>query len=218
MPLIDVVAQEAGEPGAALPHLAEIIVGFVAFSVLVYIVGRYAWPLFTKSHEDHNRTISSGMKRAETEQQQAQDELARQRARLAEVDNDAARIRDDARADAERIKEDMAERAREEADRVVAQGRQSVEASRSRTVSDLRAEVGRGSVELARRIVSASLADDSRRGRSVDSFLDQLESMADGTGDGSGSNGSNGSGSTPRTPHGSTAAAGSGGAADGADR
>ena len=152
------------------------------------------------------------MKRAETEQQQAQDELGKQRARLAEVDNDAARIRDDARADAERIKEDMAERAREEADRVVAQGRQSVEASRSRTVSDLRAEVGRGSVELARRMVSASLADDARRGQTVDGFLDQLESMAD-PGDG------DGSGSTRRTPHGSTAAVvRSGGQPDGADR
>ena len=178
MPLIDVVAQEAGEPGAALPHLAEIIVGFVAFAILVYIVGRYAWPLFTKSHEDHRQAVSSGMKRAETEQEQAQEELGRQRARLAEVDNDAARIRDDARADAERIKEDMAGRAREEADRVVAQGRQSVEASRSRTVSDLRVEVGRGSVELARRIVAESLADDTRRSGSVDGFLDQLESMA----------------------------------------
>jgi F-type H+-transporting ATPase subunit b len=186
MNIIDVVAQESGEPGAALPHLAEIIVGFVAFSVLVYLIGRYVWPTFTKSYEDHNQRVEAGMQRAETEQQQARDELARNRERLAGVDDEAARIRDDARADAERIKEDMAAKASEEADRIVGQGRQTLDASRSRTVSELRGEVGSQSVELARRMVAASLSDESRRSESVDSFLDQLEGMAGGNGTGDG--------------------------------
>jgi len=185
MNIIDVVAQESGHPDPAIPHLAEIIVGFVAFSVLVYLIGRFVWPTFTKSHEDHNQRVEAGMQRAETEQQQAQDELARNRERLAGVDDEAARIRDDARADAERIKEEMAAKASEEADRIVGQGRQTLDASRSRTVSELRGEVGSQSVELARRMVAASLSDESRRSESVDSFLDQLEGMAgNGTGDG----------------------------------
>jgi F-type H+-transporting ATPase subunit b len=177
MNVISVVAQEAGEPGAALPHLAEIIVGFVAFAVLVYLAGRYGWPLFTRSLEDHNQRVTTGMQRAETEQQQAQDELARNRRKLAGVDDEAARIRDDARADAERIKEEMAARADEEADRIVGQGRQTLDASRSRTVSELRGEVGSRSVELAGRIVASSLSDEAKRSESVDAFLDQLEGM-----------------------------------------
>ena len=181
MTLIDVVAQESGEPGAALPHLAEIIGGFVAFAVLMYILGRYAWPMFTKSHDDDVERLRGGMKRAEQDNQKAQDELARQRERLGGVDGESARIRDDARADAERIKEEMAQRASEEADRIVGQGRQTLDASRSRTVSELRGDVGTRSVELARRIVAASLSDESSRGASVDGFLDQLEGMA-GTG------------------------------------
>lgn len=185
MNVIEVVAQESGEPGAVLPHAAEIIVGFVAFAVLVYIVGRYAWPLFTKSHEDHRSRISGGIRQAESEQERAQEELERNRAKLAQADTEAARIRDDARGDAERIKEDMAERAREEADRILAQGRQSLDASRSRTVSDLRGEVGRQSVELAGRIVGSALSDESSRSASVDGFLDQLERMAGDDGSGS---------------------------------
>ena len=183
---IEVLAQESGEPGAALPHLAEIIVGFVAFAILVYILGRYVWPLFTTSHDDDVERLRGGMKRAEQENQKAQDELATQRERLGGVDTESARIRDDARADAERIKEDMAQRASEESDRIVGQGRQTLDASRSRTVSDLRGEVGSQSVELARRIVAASLADESSRSASVDGFLDQLEGMvgADGSRDG----------------------------------
>jgi F-type H+-transporting ATPase subunit b len=194
--------QPAGHPYATLPHVAEIIVGLVAFSLLVYVVYRYAWPNFVTSHDATKKQIESGIAKAEAMEADAKAQLARNRERLAGVDGETARIRDDARADAERIGQDMDRKAREEADRIVAQGRQQVEASRSRTVSDLRAQTGRRSVELARRIVETSLSDESSKGASVDRFLDELEAMggatngdgaadgaADGSGDGSGTSG-----------------------------
>jgi F-type H+-transporting ATPase subunit b len=193
MNVIEVVAQESGEPGAALPHLAEIVVGFIAFAVLVFIIGKYLWPTLVRSHDQDVTRLRDGMERAQSEYDDAQAQLERSRARLAEVDNEAARIRDDARADAERIKSDLADNASDEAERIKAQGRQSVDASRARTVSELRTEVGAGSVELARRIVAASLSDDTAKARSVDSFLDNLESMA-GRSNGSASTTGNGVG------------------------
>jgi F-type H+-transporting ATPase subunit b len=200
MSAIELLAEEqpAGHPYATLPHPAEIIVGLVAFALLMYVLYRYAWPSFTTSHDDTKKQIESGIAKAEAMEADAKAELARSRERLAGVDADTARIRDDARADAERIGQDMDQRAREEADRIVAQGRQTVEASRSRTVSELRAETGHQSVELARRIVESALSDDASRGQSVDRFLDELEAMG-------GSGGSGGSGD-------------SGGPGDGSDR
>ncbi len=178
MSLIEVLAEQpAGAPEPAFPHAAEIILGFVAFSVLVYIVGKYLWPTFTSSHEDTTKRIESGIERADKDQEDAQAQLERSRAKLAGVDTDTARIRDDARADAERIGEDMDAKARAEADRIVAQGRQSLEASRSRTISDLRTETGRQAVELAGRIVESSLSDEAAKGESVDRFLGELEAM-----------------------------------------
>ncbi|HYH35211.1 MAG TPA: F0F1 ATP synthase subunit B [Nocardioides sp.] len=177
--------QPAGHPYPFLPHVAEIIVGSVAFLLLAYAIYRYAWPSLVSSHDDTRKQIESGIARAEAMEADAKAELARNRERLAGVDGDTARIRDDARADAERIGQDMDQRAREEADRIVAQGRQTVEASRSRTVADLRAETGRRSVELARRIVESSLSDESSKGASVDRFIAELEAMG-GSGDGAG--------------------------------
>jgi F-type H+-transporting ATPase subunit b len=178
MSLIEVLAEQpAGKPEPAFPHAAEIILGFVAFSVLVYLVGKYIWPSFTSSYDDTTSKIESGIERADKDQEDAQAQLERSRTKLAGVDTDTARIRDDARADAERIGEEIDAKARDEADRIVAQGRQSLEASRSRTVSDLRAETGRQSVELAQRIVEASLSDEATRGESIDRFLAELEAM-----------------------------------------
>ena len=222
MSVTELLAEEqpAGHPYATLPHPAEIIVGLVAFALLVYLIYRYAWPNLVSSHDDTKKQIESGIARAEAMEADAKAELARSRERLAGVDDETARIRDDARADAERIGQDMDRRAEEEAERIRAQGRQSLEASRSRAVADLRAETGRQSVELARRIIESSLADESSKGQSVDRFLDELEAMG-GSGDGSrggsedGSSSGSGSGSgdgTSGTP-GTSAAFGTAGAA-----
>ena len=195
MSLTQLLAEEqpAGKPYATLPHTAEIIVGLVAFALLIYVLYRYAWPNLVSSHEDTKKQIESGIARAEAMEADAKAELARNRERLAGVDDETARIRDDARADAERIGQDMDNRAAEEAERIKGQGRQSLEASRSRAIAELRAETGRRSVELSRRIVESALSDDASRGQSVDRFLDELEAMggsgdgpADASGDGSG--------------------------------
>jgi F-type H+-transporting ATPase subunit b len=192
MSAIEVLAEQpAGEPYAAFPHVAEIIVGLIAFSLLVYVIGRFAWPNVVTSHEDTKKQIEGGMARAE-----AMEELARSRERLAGVDDETARIRDDARADAERIGQDMDAKAADEAERIKAQGQQSLDASRSRTISDLRAETGHRSVELARRIVESSLSDDRSRAESVDRFLAEHEAMGGSAGGpaGGAGNGARGNG------------------------
>src|SRR5689334_20805402 len=96
-------SQPAGHPYATLPHVVEIIVGLVAFALLVYVLYRYAWPSFVTSHDDTKKQIESGIAKAEAMEADAKAELARNRQRLAGVDGETARIRDDARADAERI-------------------------------------------------------------------------------------------------------------------
>lgn len=176
--------QSAGQPYAAFPHVAEIIVGLIAFSLLVYVLGKFVWPSVVTSHDDTKKQIEGGIAKAEAMEADAKAELARSRERLAGVDDETARIRDDARADAERIGQDMDARAADEAERVRAQGRQSLEASRSRAIAELRAQTGRESVELSRRIVESALSDDASRGASVDRFLDELEAMG-GSADGS---------------------------------
>ncbi len=89
---------------------------------------------------------------------------------------EAAQIRDDARADAESIRTEILAKAREESDRIIAAGRDSLAVERQTIVRELRAEVGGLAVDLASRIVGESLADEARRKGTVERFLTDLES------------------------------------------
>lgn len=166
----------ADEPNPVLPHTAEIIVGLVAFLLLLFVLRKYVVPRFEQVYQERTEKIEGGLKRAEEAQAEANRLLEQYRQQLAEVRVEAAKIRDDARADAEGIRQDVLAQAREEADRIIAAGREALAAERATLVRELRAELGALSVELASRIVGESLADEARRSGTVERFLAELES------------------------------------------
>lgn len=171
------LAAEGGEEhNPILPIWQEIVIGSIAFTILVIVLLKFVFPRMEQTFKARVDAIEGGIKRAEAAQAEANQLLEQYRVQLAEARTDAARIRDDARADAEGIRQDVLAKAREEADRIIAAGREQLAAERQTIVRDLRAEVGTIAVDLASKIVGESLADEARRKGTVDRFLSDLES------------------------------------------
>ena len=63
-----------------------------------------------------------------------------------------------------------------EAERIVTHARTQIDAERTQAVASLRSEVGSMATSLAGRIVGESLEDEARQRRTVERFLDELES------------------------------------------
>lgn len=168
----------AEEPNPVLPHTAEIIVGLVAFLLLLFILRKFVVPRFEQVYQERVDKIEGGLQRAEEAQAKANQTLEEYQAKLAEVRVEAAKIRDDARADAEATRDDVLAQARQEADRIITAGREALAAERASLVRELRSEIGTLSVELASKIVGESLADEARRTGIVERFLNDLEAQS----------------------------------------
>jgi F-type H+-transporting ATPase subunit b len=171
-------AAEAEGGNVLFPHIPEIIIGTIAFVLLCWVLMKYVFPRMETTFAARVDAIEGGIKRAEEAQAEANRLLEQYRAQLAEARGDAARIRDEARADAVGIRNEMLEQAREEADRIITAGRESLHAERSSIVRELRSEIGSLAVDLAGRIVGDSLADEARRHGTVERFIADL---GDGT-------------------------------------
>ncbi len=183
--LATVVAAE-GESGVlpswldypVLPHMGELIFGFIAFGVLYFVIARTAVPRLEQAHADRVEAIEGGMKKAETAQAEAAAALKQYQDQLTEAQGEAQRIREQARAEGAQIISEMREQAQAEATRITVAAQQQIQAERQQAVVQLRSEVGTMATTLASRIVGESLTDDARAGRVVDRFLDELESTA----------------------------------------
>ena len=111
-------------------------------------------------------------------QAEAKAALEQYRAQLAEARNEAAQIRDQARAEGQQILEELRTQAQEESARIVARGEEQLATQQQQVVNELRGQIGTLAVDLAGRVVGESLADDARRRGTVDRFLAELDGMA----------------------------------------
>ncbi|WP_029432784.1 F0F1 ATP synthase subunit B [Blastococcus sp. URHD0036] len=170
----------AEEHNPLLPPLGEIIIGFIAFAVVMVVFFWFIAPRFEQVFRARREAIEGGIERAEAMQVEAKAALEQYRAQLAEARTEAAQIRDQARAEGQQILEELRTQAQDESARIVARGEEQLAASRQQVLNELRTHIGTLAVDLAGRVVGESLDDDARRRGTVDRFLDQLEGMADG--------------------------------------
>ena len=178
---MNTLAAESANP--LLPPVGEIIVGTITFAIAFFVLAKFVWPRFEQVFRARREAIEGGIERAEAMQAEAKAALEQYRAQLAEARNEAAQIRDQARAEGQQILEELRAQAREESERIVARGEEQLATQRQQLVNELRGQIGTLAVDLAGRVVGESLADDARRSGTVDRFLDELDGMS-ATGDG----------------------------------
>jgi len=174
MQRISILAGE-GSLNPLIPHTAEIIVGFIAFTLLFLVLKSKVVPMFEKAYAARTEAIEGGIERAEKAQLEAQRALVQYNEQLSSAQGEASKLREDARIQGAAILEELRTKAQDEAARITAAAHASIEAERQQAITSLRNEVGALAVELASKIVGESLDDQARQSRIVDRFLDDLE-------------------------------------------
>ena len=178
MTLTAVLAEGTADRNPLLPETYDIVWSAVCMVIIGFLFWKYVLPRFQAVLAERTEKIEGGIERAEQAQSDARAALERYNAQLAEARGEAARIRDDARAQGHQIIEEMRTKAQQESERIVAAGHSQLMAQRQQIVAELRTDLGRTSVDLAERLVGESLADDGRRSATVDRFLDELDAMS----------------------------------------
>jgi F-type H+-transporting ATPase subunit b len=169
-------AEEAHNP--LIPPPGEIVVGLIAFAIVYFVFAKFVAPRFEQIYRARREAIEGGIERAEAMQAEAKAALEQYRSQLAEARNEAAQIRDQARAEGQQIIEELRAQAQQESARIVARGEEQLASARQQIVNELRGQIGTLAVDLAGRVVGESLADDVRRRGTVDRFLAELDDMA----------------------------------------
>lgn len=179
---MSILAAESANP--LLPPVGEIIIGLIAFAIVLFVMFKFVAPRFEQVFQARRAAIEGGIERAEAMQAEAKAALEQYRAQLAEARGEAAQIRDAARAEGQQILEELRTQAQEESARIVARGEEQLATARQQVVNELRGQIGTLAVQLAGQVVGESLADDARRSGTVDRFLSELDGMTAGSPDG----------------------------------
>lgn len=177
LPAASILAAETEVEGWRLliPAGYDILWSSVVLIVIAIVFYRLVLPKFQAILDERTEKIEGGLAKAESAQEEAAAALAEYHQQLQDARTEAARIREDARGEASQIVAEAREKAVAEATRVAENAQRQIEAERQQAAVSLRSDVGSLATELASRIVGESLADEARRSRVVERFLDELD-------------------------------------------
>jgi F-type H+-transporting ATPase subunit b len=155
----------------------EFIAELVAFVIILFVLWRYVLPLIKDMVRKRQDEIQRQVDEADEARRKLEDAHGRFDNAVQQAEPEPARIRDDARADAAGIREELIAQAEADVERMLQRGRDQLAAQRDQVVRGLRSELGGASMELAERTVRKELSEDDARSASVDSFLSEIENL-----------------------------------------
>ncbi len=168
---IDVECQEA--PSPILPEVNEIIWGAVGFFVVFGFLFWKGAPAIKKTMNDRTEKIRGEIEGAEAAKAEADKVLATYHAQLADARNEAARILEEARQDADAVKQERIAAIQPEIDEMRARAAADIEASKAQALSELRGEITAIALGAAERVVERNLDDATNRAL-IDSYIDSV--------------------------------------------
>jgi F-type H+-transporting ATPase subunit b len=168
-------AEGEPKPNPLLPNNYDLLWSFVVFAFIVGAFLYWIMPRFQEILDKRAELIEGGLKKAEAAQRQASLALEEYSQQLIEARQDAARIREQAREQANKIMEDAHAKAIEDAARITETAKKQIAAEQQQASVALRSEVGELAVELASRVIQEALDDEARQSRVIDAFLSEIE-------------------------------------------
>jgi F-type H+-transporting ATPase subunit b len=170
-----ILAAETHNP--VVPIWQEVVVGTIAFALLVFVLGRFVWPRMEQTFQARVDAIEGGIARAEEAQAEAQRTLEQYRAQLADARNEANRLIEEARKSADVLRADLQQRAQADIAELRARAAADVEAAKSSALADLRAEVANLAIGAAETIVQKNL-DHETQLQLVENYIRQVGSRS----------------------------------------
>ncbi len=145
----------------------------VAFSLVFWILSKYAWPAITTAMETREEKIAESMDRAEKALAEARQISADNEKARREAEQEAQRILREAREASERLRADELDKTRAQIKQSQEAAQAEIEREKQSALEQLRTEVTELAIQAAGKILQENM-DDSRQRKLVDRFIDDL--------------------------------------------
>ncbi len=166
----DTIIQLFGSFGVDGPHL---LIQLINFSILAFILYRFAIKPALGQMEERNRLIEKGLADAQAATQRLAEAQKASDAKLNAASDEAAKMLADARNAAKAAVEAAKAEATAAQTEVIAKAKAAIEADRVKMMNEVRGEVSRLVVETAAKVLEQNL-DDATRGRLNEAAVKQL--------------------------------------------
>lgn len=150
-------AGEHAKPDIFTGNYGNAVITLGILALLVWILGKYAWPPLLKVLDERERSIRESLERAKEEREASEKLLAQYQAQLDQARQEATAIVDEARRDAEEVRRRIQEEGRSESQQMIERARREIQLATDTAIKDLYDRFSGLAVEVAQGIIGKEL-------------------------------------------------------------
>jgi len=135
----------------------------ITFVVLLAILWKAAWKPVVEALDARAEKVRGDIENADRSRQEAEKLLAQHKSMMDNAKNEAGKIISDSRVEAEKMKNEIIEKATVEAKDVSERAKKEIELAKDRALADIKAEVVTLSTEIAAKIINKNLNPDDQK-------------------------------------------------------
>jgi F-type H+-transporting ATPase subunit b len=140
-----------------------VIVELITFLVMMAVLARWIYPRIVELAEARQRLIAEQLTEAEKSRAEAEAQLKEAEAKLAEARKTAQSVIEAATKSGEQLRQELKQKAEEEAKRLGDTARKEIEADRERAIQSVRNEVASLVVAATEKVIGETLDGDKHK-------------------------------------------------------
>ena len=157
------------------PGIGLIFWTTLFFLILLFILGKFAWPAILTAIRARNESIKQALDSAE----KAKQEMAKLQSDNQKILAEAKAERDAMMKEAKQLKDqliaDAKEQASAEARRLVSNARDSIQAEKKAAINDLKSQVANLSIDIAEKILKKTLEDSKAQKELINTLINEAD-------------------------------------------
>jgi F-type H+-transporting ATPase subunit b len=152
------------------PDLGLLLWNFIAFLILLYILGKFAWKPILKSLKERETGIADSLATAEKVKAEMAQLKSENEALLAKAREERAQLLKEARDIKDKIISEAKEQAKTEANKIIIDAQTAIQQQKMAALTDVKNQVGNLVIEVAEKILRRELNDKGQQ----ENYIKQL--------------------------------------------
>ncbi len=157
------------------PDIGLVFWSTLFFLVLLFVLGKFAWPAILNAVSARNESIRKALDAADNAKKEMAKLQADNERILAEAKAERDELLREAREMKERVIAEARDKAEEEAKKLIQNAREAIRSEKASAINEIKTQMAVLSVEIAEKILREELKSDDAQKKLVDKLIDEAD-------------------------------------------
>jgi len=158
-----------------LPEFGLLIWTLVAFLVVFYILGKFAWPAIVKGLQEREKGISDSLATAEKVKAEMAQLKNENEALIAQAREERALMLKEARDTKDKIINEAKAQAKIEASKIITDAQSAIEQQKMAAITEVKNQVGNLVIEVSEKVLRRELANKGEQEQYIKALANQVK-------------------------------------------